>query len=58
MKPLLIWLAVLCVPLHAWAETPNGLVYHMLVRSFADGNSDPKKIGDLKGRTGQAGLFK
>ena len=45
MKPLLIWLTVLCVPLYAWAETPNGLVYHMLVRSFADGNSDPKGLG-------------
>jgi alpha-amylase len=49
MKFLIMWLAILCVPLYTWAETPNGLVYHMLVRSFADGKSDPQGNGDLQG---------
>jgi alpha-amylase len=29
--------------------TDNGLVYEVFVRSFADGDGDPKKIGDLRG---------
>jgi alpha-amylase len=49
--------AFACVPL-VWAAQPltpprNTLVYEIFVRSFADGDDDPKGIGDLKGVRGK-----
>lgn len=57
MKTLLIWLSILCVPAHGLAETSKGFVYHMLVRSFADGNADPQGIGDLQGVLNKLGYL-
>jgi alpha-amylase len=42
------------LPWHSHAQPaatppPNNLVYEIFVRSFADGDHDPKGIGDLKG---------
>jgi alpha-amylase len=40
---------------HAQPASPpqNNLVYEVFVRSFADGDNDPKRVGDLKGLTNQ-----
>jgi alpha-amylase len=36
-------------PSEAGIPSTNNLVYEVFVRSFADGDNDPNKIGDLKG---------
>ena len=47
--------ALLAWPSHAQPPAPprNNLVYEIFVRSFADGDNDPKGVGDLTGITAQ-----
>ena len=46
---LVLGLAAVSSRPHAQPPAPNNLLYEIFVRAFADGDNDPKGIGDLKG---------